>query len=217
MVISDSVNACRPVELTRTNLQLGTNGGGGVLEHCPSDGRRLRLIQSVHLTRRQCECAKIRQLHIDSHCHIAYHYSMDDTPRYNLEQLAAAAGLSCRAVRFYIQRNLLPGPLGRGRGAHYGKIHRRRLAEIQRLQEAGHSLDAIAQILQGDAEPPAPAVKRRGRRRPARAVPAGLWAHYQLGDGIVLQVDTAKHQIDAAQLRKIQETIQSLLTDMPSR
>ena len=64
-------------------------------------------------------------------------------------ELADAAGLSRRAVRFYVQRKLLPTPLGRGRGRHYDASHLERLKRIAELQAAGHSLDAIGRILDG--------------------------------------------------------------------
>ena len=64
-------------------------------------------------------------------------------------ELADAAGLSRRAVRFYVQQKLLSAPAGRGRGCHYDGSHLERLRKIADLQTAGHSLDAIRQILDG--------------------------------------------------------------------
>src|SRR5687768_463679 len=67
----------------------------------------------------------------------------------SLEELADRVGLSRRAIRFYVQRGLLPPPLGLGRGKHYDLRHLNALRRIQELQAAGHSLDAIGQILAG--------------------------------------------------------------------
>src|ERR687894_1051120 len=88
----------------------------------------------------------------------------------SIGELADAAGLSRRAVRFYVQQKLLPTPLGRGRGRHYDASHLERLRRIGELQNAGHSLDAIRRILDGQSVP-APA-SENGDARPARPRPA---------------------------------------------
>src|SRR4051812_6541724 len=67
----------------------------------------------------------------------------------SLDELADRMGLTRRAVRFYVQRGLLPPPLGLGRGRHYDQRHVEVLRRIQELQSAGHSLDAIGKILAG--------------------------------------------------------------------
>ncbi len=77
---------------------------------------------------------------------------MDGTnPTWTLAELAEAAGLTRRTVRYYIARGLLPGPAGAGRGARYGPAHLERLLEIRRLQDRGLTLDAIATALAGGA------------------------------------------------------------------
>ena len=64
-------------------------------------------------------------------------------------ELADAAGLSRRAIRFYVQQGLIPAPLGRGRGRHYDASHLEQLRRVAELQAAGHSLEAIRKILAG--------------------------------------------------------------------
>src|SRR5207248_1505414 len=91
--------------------------------------------------------------------------------------LADAAGLSRRAVRFYVQQQLLPPPTGRGRGNHYTAEHLERLQKIASLQAAGHSLDAIRRILAGEtveapAQPP--------RVLPGVAASAELWTRIKV-------------------------------------
>jgi hypothetical protein len=63
---------------------------------------------------------------------------------YSIGELAERAGVSRRAVRFYVQRGLLPEPVGVGRGAHYTDEHLRRLKEVKELQLRGMSLLEIA-------------------------------------------------------------------------
>src|SRR6476620_8055386 len=71
----------------------------------------------------------------------------------SIGELADSAGLSRRAIRFYVQQGLLPTPTGRGRGRHYDGTHLQALRRIGELQAAGHSLDAIRMILKGGASP----------------------------------------------------------------
>ena len=63
---------------------------------------------------------------------------------YKLEELARAAGISARTVRYYVQRGLVPAPAFRGKDTAYGHEHLVRLRAIRRLQEAFFPLDAIA-------------------------------------------------------------------------
>src|SRR3954449_10380202 len=96
----------------------------------------------------------------------------------SIGELADAAGLSRRAIRFYVQQGLLPTPTGRGRGRHYDGTHLLALGRIAELQAAGHSLDAIRMILKGQPAPapaasPAPGRNGQPKRRPALA--AELW------------------------------------------
>ena len=69
----------------------------------------------------------------------------------SIDELADAAGLTRRSIRFYVQQKLLPAPLGAGRGSHYDATHLERLKQVQQLQEAGHSLDAVRRIIAGEA------------------------------------------------------------------
>lgn len=65
------------------------------------------------------------------------------TPTYKLEELAAAAGVSPRTVRYYVQRGLLTAPEFRGKDTAYGREHLLRLHAIKHLQEAHLPLDEI--------------------------------------------------------------------------
>lgn len=67
---------------------------------------------------------------------------------YKLDELARAAGMSARTVRYYVQRGLLPPAAFRGKDTAYGHEHLVRLRAIRRLQEAFFPLDAIAAELE---------------------------------------------------------------------
>lgn len=69
---------------------------------------------------------------------------------FTLQELADRTGIEPRTIRSYIERDLLPGPDGRGRAAAYGPEHLHRLLAIEKLRAAnkGVQLDGIRQLLQ---------------------------------------------------------------------
>jgi DNA-binding transcriptional MerR regulator len=110
----------------------------------------------------------------------------------SIDELAAAAGLTRRAVRFYVQQKLLPPPNGLGRGSRYERLHLEQLQRIADLQTAGHSLDAIRRILAGQTPLPPSAGNGRPKRR--AVLSAELWTRVPLADGVEIQFDANKHQ-----------------------
>lgn len=73
----------------------------------------------------------------------------DQEPIYGVEELAELAGVSRRTVRYYVQRGLLPAPLGVGRGKHYSEQHLEKLVHIRDRQAEGVSLEDIATRVSG--------------------------------------------------------------------
>ena len=135
-----------------------------------------------------------------------------ETRRLSVEELALEAGLSRRAIRFYVQRGLIRPPDGRGRGKHYDAKHLEELRRIRDLQSAGHSLDAIRKILHAGTAPPVdPArVSVAGpRRRPSLS--AKLWTRLVIADGVELHLDATKHNPDVKDLLAIQQAIKELI------
>ncbi|MFI6700076.1 MerR family transcriptional regulator [Streptomyces sp. NPDC050509] len=63
-----------------------------------------------------------------------------------MEELARAAGITGRTVRFYRERGLLPPPRREGRIAWYDDHHLARLRTIAALLERGHTLTGIADL-----------------------------------------------------------------------
>lgn len=91
---------------------------------------------------------------------------------YRIEELAEAAELPVRTVRYYLQRGLLPAPEFRGPQTAYSRLHRLRLDAIRVLQERGLGLDAIARLL--DALPVAHLTDlARGKTIPELGLHAG--------------------------------------------
>ncbi|MEU4114438.1 MerR family transcriptional regulator [Kitasatospora sp. NPDC028055] len=72
----------------------------------------------------------------------------DDRKReYRVEELAEAAGITTRTLRFYRERKLLQPPRKEGRIAWYGEEHLTRLRMIGELLDRGHTLGGIAELI----------------------------------------------------------------------
>ncbi len=69
-----------------------------------------------------------------------------DRHEYRMEQLAEAAGITVRTLRFYRERKLIPPPRREGRIAWYDDTHLARLRTIAALLERGHTLSGIAEL-----------------------------------------------------------------------
>lgn len=63
-----------------------------------------------------------------------------------MEELAKAAGITVRTVRFYRERGLIPPPRREGRIAWYDEHHLARLRTIAALLDRGHTLSGIAEL-----------------------------------------------------------------------
>lgn len=63
-----------------------------------------------------------------------------------MEELARAAGITVRTVRFYRERGLIPPPRREGRIAWYDDHHLARLRTIAALLDRGHTLSGIAEL-----------------------------------------------------------------------
>lgn len=59
-----------------------------------------------------------------------------DTPRYSMNDLEAATGVSGRTIRYYVTQQLLKPAQGRGPAAAYSKDHLLRLKMIDELKTA---------------------------------------------------------------------------------
>lgn len=133
--------------------------------------------------------------------------------RLSIDELADAAGLTRRGIRFYVQQRLLPAPHGVGRGKHYDEAHLERLRRIRELQTAGHSLEEIRRILEGKAllaEVSKSAVAARGRApRVASVAPlrAELWRHLRVMPGVELSFDAGRFNPPVEQLVALRDAI----------
>lgn len=92
-----------------------------------------------------------------------------------LAEVAEAAGLPARTIRFYIARGLLSGPVKGGRSASYTSEHLARLDRIKRLQAEGRTLADIARTLTGVSGESA-------------AASATAWWQHAIADDIIVWV-----------------------------
>lgn len=124
--------------------------------------------------------------------------------RYGIEDLAALAGVTRRTIRFYVHEGLLPAPLGRGRGRHYGPAHLERLLEVKALQERGLPLEAIRS---GPAAAAAPLERGgEGRRAAVSSRSArSAWTRLEILPGIELHVEGGWRVPSPAKLRDLAE------------
>ena len=133
---------------------------------------------------------------------MSYYDGVNGDAAMTIGELASAAGLTRRAVRFYVQQKLLSPPEGLGRGSQYDSSHLARLQKIAELQRAGHSLDAIRRIFSGESVP-APESPPAPHR--TRELSAGLWTRLELADGVELHFDAAKHSPSVEQLIELRD------------
>jgi DNA-binding transcriptional MerR regulator len=66
---------------------------------------------------------------------------------YTIDELASAARVPSRTIRFYQSRGALMAPEIRGRVAYYGATHLERLKLIAQLQDRGLRMDAIRDLV----------------------------------------------------------------------
>ena len=121
---------------------------------------------------------------------------------YGVEDLAERAGVSRRTVRYYVQRGLLPAPLGFGRGKHYTEEHLATLVRIRELQEAGVALTEIDRRLQG----------REPASSSAPAASQSTWTRVLLATGVELHLQGRR--LTADQTRELALAVRNTIGDL---
>lgn len=92
-----------------------------------------------------------------------------------LAELAEAARVPARTIRFYIARGLMEGPAKAGRGAAYTPEHLSRLEQIRDLQSRGTTLSDIARAFSNPVRD--------------RDVPdATAWWQHAIGEDVIVWV-----------------------------
>ena len=116
---------------------------------------------------------------------------------YGIKELAELGGVTRRTVRYYVQRGLLPTPLGTGRGPHYTSAHLERLIQIRQLQETGVPLAEVAARLDGVLQMPVSAPEVSPER--------STWIRFVLVEGVELHVRAGAASFQPSQLARLVE------------
>lgn len=129
----------------------------------------------------------------------------DDAPTYAIGELADAAGVSRRTVRFYVQKGLIDPPLGRGRGSAYTGRHLEQIRRVRELQRGGLELDSIRDLPAGVDLPRSPA--------PGRPRGSSLVIRVPIGPGLRLEIDASLRIPGDNQLAEIAAACARILDD----
>jgi len=130
---------------------------------------------------------------------------MADEARYGIEELAALGGVTRRTVRYYVQQELLPAPLGVGRGRHYGPEHLAQLQAVKALQEQGLSLDEVRQELERGTGRGRAARAARAASLPEPSVARTAWTRLEIVPGVELHVSGQRRLPPPGRLRELAE------------
>jgi len=124
---------------------------------------------------------------------------------YSIGELAQLAGVSRRAIRFYVQSGSIPPPVGRGRGSRYTDEHRK---EIARIRERQRGVTLVKWSKSG---------KVRGAPRPGEdfGPPVEIASRVQVAPGIVLELSKEVRVPTPARLRRLAALIRAELTGLP--
>lgn len=135
---------------------------------------------------------------------------MDAPTSFKLDELAKAAAVSPRTVRYYVQRGLLSPPVFRGKDTAYGPEHLRRLRAIRRLQDlywpldgiqaelARRTEDEIDALADGRDSPVPAAASPAPPSAPAAAAPSAVPASAERWTRLVLQPGLELHLAEHA-------------------
>lgn len=124
----------------------------------------------------------------------------DNNSQYTFDELCQLVALPQRTVRFYIQKGLVPPPYGKNRGARYDQLHLERLLFIRRWQQAGLSLERIAELMHGEINdvPPVP---------PPRPGSVEVWSKLLISDGVELHIEPGRSGLSNADLRALCQAV----------
>src|SRR5690606_17773678 len=126
--------------------------------------------------------------------------------QYSIQELADLGGVSRRTVRYYVQRGLIPAPIGSGRGAHYTQAHLDALVRVRDLQAEGVGLNEI----ELDLDPGKPVESARVRVV-TPDLEQSVWTRIVIADGVELNLRRS-HALDSQQLAAIRDALGPILT-----
>jgi DNA-binding transcriptional MerR regulator len=120
---------------------------------------------------------------------------------YKLEALSEKTGVSRRAIRYYIQRGLLPPPEGKLKGAYYTEEHLKRLNEINLLSERGVPLAQMKPFFEGEAPIEEVVLDECRAKEDCLELAQSTWIRYEVEPGVELNV--REGTVDSKKINKI--------------
>ncbi|KXJ57142.1 MAG: hypothetical protein AXW17_13205 [Colwellia sp. Phe_37] len=129
--------------------------------------------------------------------------------QFSIEELSDLTGLPIRTIRYYIQNDLVAKPEGEKRGSHYLFKHLNQLIEIQKWQKAGLSLERIKEIL---TEPDSSGVMPPEKKKVAGEI--SVVSKIYIKEGVEIQIDPLKANLQPEQVREFTRGILTLLTEI---
>ena len=127
-------------------------------------------------------------------------------PLYSIGEIAEKTGVSRRTVHYYVQRGLVPPPVGRGRGSGYTEQHAERILQVLRLQREGLSLDTIQQLPPGTEATAALAAARQ---------PPAVVVRLAVIPGVRLELDAGASLPSPAVVDALAEACARILKQQP--
>jgi len=110
--------------------------------------------------------------------------------KYTIAQISEISGFTRRTIRYYVQRNILDPPSGRGRGGFY-------FDKIRALREKKVNLDSIKNMLHGKGLPGL-------GTSDFEALPRDLMVRYEIIPGLEINIS---RKLEEEKGKKIQDTI----------
>lgn len=137
-----------------------------------------------------------------------------DSATYSIDELSARTDVPVRTIRYYIQRGLVPRPLGEKKGSYYEQAHLDTLLQIRQWIGAGLSLDRVSSLLHGNQE----ASHETAITVPIEApLPSRQLQAFNLGKGIELSFDEFHCQLAEDQRHELVLAIASLIKNMSTK
>jgi len=128
--------------------------------------------------------------------------------KFTINEICTLVEMNKRTVRYYIQKGLVDGPEGIGKGAFYSHTHLEQLLTIRKWKAFGLSLERIQNILTDEKDShdsgkpvPPPLTRKQGTLE--------VWSHMLVDDGVELQIEPGRAGLRPDQVRILFREIMS--------
>jgi DNA-binding transcriptional MerR regulator len=116
---------------------------------------------------------------------------------FSLDELCQLVGLDKRTIRFYIQMELVPRPVGETRAARYNRTHLACLLQIKNWRNEGVSLERIGELLKSTESTNITPTKHRKNGE------VEVRSHITVCPGVEIQISPTDSNLSPEQLREL--------------